>query len=288
MDKVCKFHQPLFACFIDFKKAYDSVHHDFLWLILKHTYYLPEKLLTIIRALHKDGSAAVRAYGKTSNMFSVTSGVHQGSLLAPTLFSFYFYNALHIDLDVHRQEERGIKVACLLDSHLVGNRCNLKLETLVTDLEYADDMAILAENWADLTTMLDSLVTTYKELKLTISFKKAMTLAALINSGAQSIASVQAVPRGEPIEMASHFYYLSSVVHNDCRMDAEVSSQICKASSAFHSLSHILRCLRKIQTSTKVRILISVILLTLLYGLDSTVLIEPHVHHLESFVIHCL
>ena len=38
----------------------------------------------------------------------------------------------------------------------------------------------------------------------------------------------------------------------------------------------------------KVRILNSVILPTLPYGLESTVLLEPHVCHLESFVIRCL
>ena len=146
MDKAHEFHQPLYACFIDLKKAYDSVHHDSLWHILKHTYHLPEMLLTIICALHEGCTAAVRAYGKISDMFSVTSGVRQGCVLAPTLFNFYFDTAIHTALDVHRQEERGIKVAYLLDTNLVGNRRSLKLDTLVTDLEYADDMAHLADN----------------------------------------------------------------------------------------------------------------------------------------------
>ena len=44
----------------------------------------------------------------------------------------------------------------------------------------------------------------------------------------------------------------------------------------------------KIKTSTKVCVLNSVILQTLLYGLESTVLLEPHVCRLESFMIHCL
>ena len=69
MEKACEFHQPLYACFIDLKKAHDSVHHDSLWHILKHTYHLPEKLLTIIYALHEDCTTAVRAYRKTSYMF---------------------------------------------------------------------------------------------------------------------------------------------------------------------------------------------------------------------------
>ena len=133
MEKAREFHQPLYACFIDLKKAYDSVHRNSLWRIQKHTYHLPEKLLNIIRALHEDCTAAVRAYGKTSDMFSVTSGVHQDCVLAPTLFNFYFDTTIHMALDVHRQEERGIKVAYLLDADLMGNRRSLKLETLVTD-----------------------------------------------------------------------------------------------------------------------------------------------------------
>ena len=102
MDKEREFHQPLYACFIDLKKAYDSVHHDSLWHILKHIYHLPEKLLTIICALHEDCTAAVRTNGKTSDMFSITSGAHQGCVLAPTLFNFYFDTAIHMAMVVHR------------------------------------------------------------------------------------------------------------------------------------------------------------------------------------------
>ena len=90
MEKAREFHQPLYVCFIDLKKACDSVHRDSLWRILKHTYHRPEKLLTVIRALHDNCTAAIRAYGKTSNMFSVTSDICQGCVLAPTLFQLLF------------------------------------------------------------------------------------------------------------------------------------------------------------------------------------------------------
>ena len=94
----------------------------------------------------------------------------------------------------------------------------------MTDLEYADDMALLVDNWADLTTMLDSLATTCKKLGLTISCKKTKTLVVLTNPGAQSPAPVQLVPGSEPIEMVSYFQYLGSTIQNDCGMDAEISS----------------------------------------------------------------
>ena len=73
----------------------------------------------------------------------------------------------------------GIKVAYLHDADLVGNRKTLKFESLVTDLEYADDMALLSDNWLDLTTMLDSLSNCCKKLGLAISCKKTKTLAVL-------------------------------------------------------------------------------------------------------------
>ena len=190
-------------------------------------------------------------------------------------------------LDMHRSQGRGIKVAYLHDADLVRNRRILRFESLVTDLEYADDMALLADNWSDLTAMLDSLSTCCKKLGLTISCKKAKSLAVLPSEGPQiqSPVPIHLVPGDEPIKVVSHFQYLGSIVRNDCGMDAEINSRICKASSAFQSLSRTLWYQRKIKTSTKLRILNSVILPTLLYGLESTVLLEPHVRRLESFVI---
>ena len=88
--------------------------------------------------------------------------------------------------------------------------------------------------------------------------------------------------------MVSHFQYLGSIIQNDCGKDKEITSRICKASTAFQSHSRISWYHCKIKTSTKVCVLNSVILQTLLYGLESTVLLEPHVCRLESFMIHCL
>ena len=49
-------------------------------------------------------------------------------------------------LEEHHQQDSGIRVAYLFDADLVGNRRVPKLEMLMTDLEYADDMALLANN----------------------------------------------------------------------------------------------------------------------------------------------
>ena len=202
MEKAREYHQPIYACFIDLKKAYDSVHRESLWHILQHSYCLPPKLLSIMRALHEDSTAAVRAYGKLSDKFSVTSGIRQGCVLAPTLFYFYFDVAIRMALGEHCQQGSGIRVVYLLDADLVGNRKILKLETLVTDLEYADNMALLANNWSDLTAMLDSLSTCCKKLGLTISCIKTKSLAVLPpdDPATESPVPIHLFPEDEPIE----------------------------------------------------------------------------------------
>ena len=43
-------------------------------------------------------------------------------------------------------QNKGVRIAFLHNAKLVGNRRNLQLETLVTDLKYADDIALLADS----------------------------------------------------------------------------------------------------------------------------------------------
>ena len=90
MEKAREYCRLLYMCHIDLKKAYDSVDRPALWEVLQCTYGLPPKLISIIQSFHDNSSAAVRAYGKVSKEFEVTSGVRQGCVLASTLFNMYF------------------------------------------------------------------------------------------------------------------------------------------------------------------------------------------------------
>ena len=50
-------------------------------------------------------------------------------------------------------------VVYLHNAKLIGNHQKLQLETLVTGMEYTDNMVLLAESWNDLQAMLTSLST---------------------------------------------------------------------------------------------------------------------------------
>ena len=49
---------PLYMCFIDLQKAYDSVDRELLWVVLER-FGVPEKMLTVIRQFHEGMRARV-------------------------------------------------------------------------------------------------------------------------------------------------------------------------------------------------------------------------------------
>ena len=182
MKKAREFHQPLYVCFIDLRKAYDSVNRDTLWAVLQQCYHLPEKLLIIIRVMHDQSTAAICAYGKSSEEFAVTSGVRQGCVLAPTLFNMFFDAVIRMVIDNHLEEGRGVRVVFHPDAKLIGDRKKMTLETLISDLEYADDMALMSNSWSDLEVMIKSLHQHCTAMGLTINCKKTKKLAVLPSS----------------------------------------------------------------------------------------------------------
>ena len=151
MEKAREYHRPLYICFVDLHKAYDSINRAALRSVLQYCYHLPSKLLKIIEALHSNTSATVRTYSKISDHFSVSSDVKHGCVLAPTLFNLYFDSVIRLVITDH-QPDVGVCLSYLLDADLVGNRKKLTSEVSVSDLEYADDMALISDSYESLSS----------------------------------------------------------------------------------------------------------------------------------------
>ena len=62
LEQSQEFNAPVYANFVDFKKAFDSIHRDSLWKILTH-YGVPEKLVRMVKMLYADFSAQVLCEG---------------------------------------------------------------------------------------------------------------------------------------------------------------------------------------------------------------------------------
>ena len=97
-EKCIEQNMPLYAVFIDFTKAFDTVSRDGLWQVLTK-FGCPAKFVNIIKSLHSGMKASVAHGTNHSNEFAVTNGVKQGCVLALTLFSLYLSAMLEVAFD---------------------------------------------------------------------------------------------------------------------------------------------------------------------------------------------
>ena len=79
IEQVIEWNSNLYICFVDFEKAFDSVHRETLWKLLK-IYVIPDKLVNMIKAMYRNSKCAVIDGIETSQWFDVKSGVKQGAL----------------------------------------------------------------------------------------------------------------------------------------------------------------------------------------------------------------
>jgi hypothetical protein len=134
-----------FCCFIDIKKAYDTVFRDGLWLKL-HELGVSGKMWRMVKKMYEKVESCVLVNGKQSEWFDVEVGVRQGCVLSPILFSLF------IDGIAKELKKNGFGIQ--LEE---GDDDKLGL------LMYADDIVLIANDKEELQRMID-LVADYSRL----------------------------------------------------------------------------------------------------------------------------
>ena len=105
--KAREFQKNIYFCCIDYAKAFDCVHHNKLWKILKEM-GIPDHLICLLRNLYSGQEATVRTGHSTTDWFQIGKGVCQGCILSPCLFNLY---AEYIMWDARLDEaQAGIKI----------------------------------------------------------------------------------------------------------------------------------------------------------------------------------
>ena len=85
---------PLYVCFIDLTKVYDSVDPTLLWKVLAR-FGVPQNMISVIRQFHDGMRACVRLGDRVcSGWFAVERGLRQECVLAPLLFNIFFFAAV--------------------------------------------------------------------------------------------------------------------------------------------------------------------------------------------------
>ena len=117
--------QPLFAAFVDLRKAYDSVQHPLLWASVQRK-GVHGKMLAAMSSLYSGGAMSMKICGRAGATGTAQVGVRQGCPLSPTLFGLFFddlCSQLQSDCPSAGVECRGSRIPSLF---------------------YADDVALLS------------------------------------------------------------------------------------------------------------------------------------------------
>ena len=121
-----KKRKPLYACFVDFAKAFDSVKHKLLWNKLAGM-GVSTKILNLLQSMYGKASCRVTANNTLSSSFPCRKGVRQGCNLSPLLFCLYISD-LESYLEINSPGHVTLE--------------NLKVQLLL----FADDLVLLADS----------------------------------------------------------------------------------------------------------------------------------------------
>ena len=158
----------------------------------------PRHLLDLMVALHDNTGAQIRIGRKLSDRFETTSGVRQGCVLAPALFSIvidWILNHMHIKPEIH-----------------IGS-------SQFTDLVYANDTAFFVQSASDAADCLSSFSESSSVLGMHTLWPKDQVAERNLDSGNQPPSI--SVPNRNSVESMDNFEYLGSLHSSDgyCRPD---------------------------------------------------------------------
>ena len=278
-----EFRQPLHVCFIDLRKAYDTVNRPALWAVLQKT-GLSTKIIRLIKELHTGTTSKVRTSGAYSRSFSTNKGVRQGCVMSPALFNIFLDTVVRQAL-FDMKEGVSIKYTCGDEVYSLKLTEELTTLDLVQILLYADDMSIVCSSAKGLERLVQRLDEITQKWLLDISQKKTK-LMTVDYDGKEDLPVVNL--RGETIKAVDHFKYLGRIFENTHDIDKEISNRINKATRSFTVLKPPLFCRKEVSTRTKIRIFNSVCIPALLYGTETWAIKESQLARLERFQNRCL
>ena len=87
---------PLYVCYIDDTKAYDSADRTLLWTVFAR-FGVSHNMMSVIRQFHDCIQACVRLDDRVrSGWFAVEQGIHQGCVLTTLPFSIFVVAVINV------------------------------------------------------------------------------------------------------------------------------------------------------------------------------------------------
>ena len=165
---------PLYVCFIDLTKAYDSVDRTLLWTVLAR-FGVIQNMISVIRQFHDGMRPCVRLDDRVcSGWFAVKQGLRQRWMLAPLLFNIFFAAVINL-ASTRFKPDKGIMDALvnLRKKRGEGGRGEAAaresvLATPLWGMLYADDAGVVSQSPEQLRKMMGVIVVVCAAFGLTV------------------------------------------------------------------------------------------------------------------------
>ena len=194
--------------FVDFTKAFDSIYRGKMEQILL-AYGLPKETVVAIRMLYRNTKVKVRSPDGDTDFFHIVAGVLLGDTQAACLFIIYLDYVLKTSIDKIR--EKGFK--------LTKERSRRYPAKTITDADYADDIALLANAPTQAETLLHSLERVAAGIGLHVNAHKMEYMCC------NQTGNISTLNRGT-LKLVNKFTYLGSRVS---LTETDIDTRLAKA-----------------------------------------------------------
>ena len=255
MQKAREHQQTIYMCFVDFKKAFDSVRHKEMWVTMINMGY-PPHIVQLLTKLYKKQKGKVRVAGELSSSFRIKKGVRQGCVLSPYLFNIVAEMAMREALE---DFEGGIAV---------GGR-------KISNLRYADDIVLLARSEEELQELVKRVENAGKKYGLMINTEKTKVMTS-------EGVKCEIVIGKDKIEQVARFTYLGSVITEDSECINETRTRLAKGAYLSASLKKVWKS-HDININTKIRLWKALVWPVATYGFETLTLKKEDERRITAF-----
>ncbi|BHF73316.1 hypothetical protein SprV_0401639700 [Sparganum proliferum] len=256
------YRQPTAVCFVDFAAAFDYVYRESLWRIMAPD-SAPPRIIAMIKAYYRSTTARILVHNNPNRL---VFGLTFDRVVSCRPFCS---DAPLTGFSGRPYTEVGVEFAS-------GHR--------LADLDYADDIALLASSFGDLQSMVSRVDEVAKSVGLSINAGKAKALSGCIPDQWKAPLETDGC---QLAEVDSFKYFRARLLPNGQSKD-DIVSRIDVARWVFSSLRKGLWIRRYLSIDTKIRVYRASVRSVLLYGCECWALRVKDERKLEVLDSHCL
>ena len=251
---------PAVLTFVDFSKAFDSIHRGKLMDIMEAYGILPQ-IIKAVNTLYNETEAQVLSPDGDTDFFQIQAGVLQGDTLAPILF------ILSLDYVMRNATTNPQETGFTLNPR----RSSRHPAATITDADFADDIALLSDTIEKAQLLLLRVEIAAESIGLHVNEKKTEYIS--YNQYESEIITLT----GKQLKCVEDFKYLGSWINTS---EKDINTRIGLAWAAAYKMDIIWKS--TMNKELKIQFFRSTVESVLLYGSESWTLTKTMEKRLDG------